>query len=42
MPLAIFDLDNTLVDRMAAFRSWAEWFAGQHGLDPAHAVSRMI
>ena len=41
MPLAIFDLDNTLVDRAAAFRSWAEWFATQRGLDSAHAVSWM-
>ena len=41
MPLAIFDLDNTLVNRAAAFRSWAEWFATQRGLDSAHAVSWM-
>ncbi len=24
--IALFDLDNTLVDRQAAFRQWAEWF----------------
>ena len=31
-PLAIFDLDNTLVDRSSAFARWAEAFARQHGL----------
>ncbi|MDP9235900.1 MAG: HAD family hydrolase [Chloroflexota bacterium] len=41
MPLAIFDLDNTLVDRTAAFRSSARWFAIQRGLDPAHVVPWM-
>jgi HAD superfamily hydrolase (TIGR01549 family) len=30
--LAIFDLDNTLVDRSAAFASWAEDFARRCGL----------
>ena len=32
MPLALFDLDNTLVDRQAAYLRWAEWFAERHGL----------
>jgi HAD superfamily hydrolase (TIGR01549 family) len=31
--LALFDLDNTLVDRQAAFGDWAAEFAGAHGLD---------
>lgn len=31
-PVALFDLDNTLFDRAAAFRRWAERFADQHGL----------
>ena len=31
-PLALFDLDNTLIDRVAAFRRWAEAFAADHGL----------
>lgn len=30
---AIFDLDNTPVNLVAACHSWAEWFANQHGLD---------
>lgn len=34
MPLAIFDLDNTLVDRDGAFRRWANEFVTRHGLDP--------
>jgi HAD superfamily hydrolase (TIGR01509 family) len=32
--LAIFDLDNTLLDRAAAVRRWAELFADRHGLGP--------
>jgi putative hydrolase of the HAD superfamily len=31
--IALFDLDNTLVDRQAAFRQWAEWFVETHGLE---------
>ncbi len=34
MPLAIFDLDNTLIDREAAYRRWAETFAADRGLGP--------
>jgi FMN phosphatase YigB (HAD superfamily) len=30
--LACFDLDNTLIDRDAAFRAWAESFCAQNGL----------
>lgn len=33
-PVALFDLDNTLVDRSAAFRRWAKRFASEHGLGP--------
>ncbi len=29
----LFDLDNTLLDRTAAYRRWAEWFAGSRGWD---------
>lgn len=32
MPLALFDLDDTLIDHRAAFRAWAEEFAAEHGL----------
>ncbi|WP_280664880.1 MULTISPECIES: HAD family hydrolase [unclassified Kitasatospora] len=32
--LALFDLDNTLADRSAAFARWATEFASRHGLDP--------
>lgn len=32
-PLALFDLDNTLIDRQAAFHAWAEEFAAAHHLD---------
>jgi FMN phosphatase YigB (HAD superfamily) len=31
--LALFDLDDTLVDRRAAFRVWAQEFVTDHGLD---------
>lgn len=37
MPLALFDLDNTLADRDAAFRRWAQRFVADHGLDVAAA-----
>jgi HAD superfamily hydrolase (TIGR01549 family) len=33
--LALFDLDDTLVDRSAAFNAWAEEFVSAHGLDDA-------
>jgi FMN phosphatase YigB (HAD superfamily) len=33
--LALFDLDDTLVDRSAAFRTWAEEFVVAHRLDAA-------
>ena len=32
--LAVFDLDNTLIDRDGAFRTWATEFLGKRGLDP--------
>jgi putative hydrolase of the HAD superfamily len=31
--LVLFDLDNTLADRTAAFGRWAEGFASEHSLD---------
>jgi FMN phosphatase YigB (HAD superfamily) len=38
VPLALFDLDNTLLDREAAFSRWADAFCEAHGLpDGAHA-----
>ncbi len=38
MPLALFDLDNTLLDREGAYARWAERFCATHGLpDGAHA-----
>ena len=33
--LVLFDLDNTLADREAAFRRWAERFVADHHLDPS-------
>jgi HAD superfamily hydrolase (TIGR01549 family) len=33
--LALFDLDNTLVDRQATFRRWAESFTADRDLDAA-------
>lgn len=33
MPLLLLDLDNTLVDRAAAFRTWAARFTSAHGSD---------
>jgi HAD superfamily hydrolase (TIGR01549 family) len=35
MPLVIFDLDNTLIDRDGAFHRWATEFMSGYGLDPA-------
>jgi FMN phosphatase YigB (HAD superfamily) len=37
MPLAIFDLDNTLLDRARPFKIWAERLVTRHSLDPAEA-----
>jgi HAD superfamily hydrolase (TIGR01549 family) len=34
-PLALFDLDDTLVNRSAAFNAWAEEFVTAHRLDDA-------
>jgi HAD superfamily hydrolase (TIGR01549 family) len=33
--LAIFDLDNTLIDRAGPFQRWATAFVARHGLEPA-------
>ena len=41
MPLAIFDLDNTLIDRAASFRRWATQFVAAHGLEPAD-IDRLV
>lgn len=35
MPLLFLDLDNTLVDRAAAYRGWAGAYLAEHGHDPA-------
>jgi FMN phosphatase YigB (HAD superfamily) len=34
VPVALFDLDNTLVDRASAFHRWALGFVARHGLGP--------
>lgn len=34
MPLVLFDLDNTLIDRAASFRRWATGFAEARSLGP--------
>jgi HAD superfamily hydrolase (TIGR01509 family) len=34
MPLVLFDLDNTLIDRAASFRRWATHFAEAHSVGP--------
>ncbi|WP_371402268.1 HAD family hydrolase [Kribbella sp. NBC_00662] len=39
--LVCFDLDNTLIDRDAAFVAWARWWVDRAGLDPA-AVDRLV
>jgi putative hydrolase of the HAD superfamily len=31
-PVALFDLDDTLIDRDAAYRRWADWFVAGRGL----------
>ena len=41
MPLALVDLDDTLVDRDDAYRRWAADFAAEHALDP-DAVAWLI
>jgi FMN phosphatase YigB (HAD superfamily) len=33
MPLLLADLDDTLIDRRAGFRRWAETFCTEHGLE---------
>ncbi|MET7330583.1 HAD family hydrolase [Nonomuraea sp. NPDC005650] len=40
-PLALFDLDNTLIDRLSAFKLWAAEFAAERGLDE-EAVAWMV
>ncbi len=40
-PLALFDLDNTLLDRDAAFRRWADRFVDSEGL-PSGAVGVIV
>jgi len=40
-PIVLFDLDNTLVDRQAAYRRWAVDFAAAAGLDEA-AVAWLV
>jgi putative hydrolase of the HAD superfamily len=42
MPLALFDLDNTLVDRAGCFRTAIEGMARDHGLDPDVVVPFVI
>jgi HAD superfamily hydrolase (TIGR01549 family) len=42
MALALFDLDNTLVDRTAAFGRAVPWLAERYGLDPAVAVPFIV
>jgi FMN phosphatase YigB (HAD superfamily) len=37
--LALFDLDNTLVDRQAAFLEWAHEFADEHSLGDAASAT---
>ncbi|ASO21042.1 putative hydrolase of the HAD superfamily [Actinoalloteichus hoggarensis] len=41
MGLALFDLDNTLVDRVQAFHRWAREFSAAHALG-AHAVGLLL
>jgi putative hydrolase of the HAD superfamily len=40
-PLVLFDLDNTLIDRLAAFERWAAEFAAERGLGTG-AVSWLV
>lgn len=40
-PVALLDLDDTLIDRQAAFRRWAERFAADHDLG-AEAVEVLV
>lgn len=41
MHLALFDLDDALIDHQAAFLAWAEEFAASHGLG-SEGVSRLL
>jgi len=40
-PLALFDLDNTLIDRESAFRRWAQDFCQARNL-PEGSVERLV
>lgn len=42
MPLLLVDLDNTLLDRAAAFRRWAVAFRDKHAPDDHAAVAWLI
>jgi FMN phosphatase YigB (HAD superfamily) len=37
--LALFDLDDTLIDSTGAFNAWADEWIAERGLDPEHAVA---
>ncbi|MFD0353641.1 HAD family hydrolase [Streptomyces sp. NPDC127110] len=41
MNIALFDLDNTLIDRQQAVENWVHAFAADHGLSPA-AQSQLV
>jgi putative hydrolase of the HAD superfamily len=42
VPLLLLDLDNTLIDRAAAFRRWAVSFAAAHGESQPAAAAWLI
>ena len=42
MPLLLLDLDDTLLDRAAAFRRWAEVFLRERGIYSARTMSRIV
>lgn len=43
MPLLMFDLDNTLVDRAGAYRAWAASLVAERGVDPtSHRGSALV
>ncbi len=41
-PLVLFDLDNTLLDRVGAYRRWVQRFAADRGLDAEAALAWFV
>jgi HAD superfamily hydrolase (TIGR01549 family) len=42
VPLVLFDLDNTLLDRVGAYRRWVQRFAADRGLEEEAAIAWFV